>query len=116
MRVWGDSFGTAWGDSFGSAEAPVVVIDTHDGAGRDRRFRKRNERLRAQLEEAFASEFAEPAQQALAEFIAPQATDALARTPIERVDWPLVWMRYDEVVRRLEQAAEEDDEDVLLLS
>lgn len=114
--VWADGSWApeSWG---GAGDAPVVVIDTHDGADRDRRFRKRNERLRAQLEEAFDSQYGISAQQALAEFIVPQATDALAKPPIDRVDWQLVWKRYDEVVRRLEQAEreQEDEEDAILL-
>ena len=105
---------------FGSSTPPPIVVltDTHDGIKkRDAEYKKRQERLRGQLEAAF--ERGTPAQEALAEFIAPQRKDAAVAAPIERVDWNLVWKRYDEVVRRLEAAqAEQDDEDesILLLS
>ena len=104
----------------GTPPAPVAVIDTHDGVKkRDADYKKRQARLRDQLETAFDGQFGATAQEALAEFIAPQVVDSVALAPIERVDWNRVWQRYDEVVRRLEQAAlkaaEEDEEDSLLL-
>ena len=105
-------------NAFDFGSAVVVVVDTHDGEKQDRDFKKRHELLRAELEKAFEGRYGAPVQEELAEFIAPQITDSVARAPIERVDWNRVWQRYDEVVRRLEQAAlkaEEDEEDAFLL-
>ena len=107
---------------YGSGTPPPVVVveDTHDGVKRDRDFKERHRRLRATIEAAFESQFGTETQEALAEFIAPQVTDSVARAPAERVDWERIWQRYDEVVRKLEQLArereEDDDESFLLLS
>ena len=115
MRTWGTSWGEAWGNSWGSGLI-ADITDTHDGIKkRDAEHKKRLQRLREQLETAFDGQLGLPVQEALAEFIAPQVVDSAVVAPIDRVDWLLVWKRYDEVVRKLELAAEEDDEDALLL-
>lgn len=113
---------TVWADGVWFEGAVVVVIDpsvgTEERKRRDRSYRKRRKRLREQLEAAFNSEYGIVAEQALAEFIEPQKTDAVARPVIERFDFEGAWRRYEEVVARLERLArlaEEDDEESTLL-
>ena len=108
---------------YGSGAPPPVVIveDTHDGLKRDRDFKERHRRLRATIEAAFESPLGTETQEALAEFIAPQVADSIDRPAIDRIVWERVWKRYDEVVRRLEQAAlkaaaDDEDDTFLLLS
>ena len=103
---------------FGAAAPVVVVEDTHDGEKRDRDFKERHRRLRASIEAAFESQLGTETQEALAEFIAPQVADSIDRPAFERIVWERIWKRYDEVARRLEQLASEqeaDDEDSMLL-
>ena len=105
---------------FGAAAPVVVVEDTHDGYKRDRDFKERHRRLRASIEAAFESQLGTETQEALAEFIVPQVADSIDRSAFERIAWERVWKHYDEVARRLEQIAREqeadDEESMLLLS
>ena len=104
---------------YGAGVQPPVVVDTYVDDKHDRKYRKRREELRAELETAFNSEYGIVAEQELSEFIAPQVTDSVARPAMERVDFDLAWSRYEEVVDRLARIrarlAEEDEEDSILL-
>jgi hypothetical protein len=85
---------------------PVIVIDTHDGAEENRLYRQKRERLREQIRMALEGPMPESTPEIVREVIAEQ--------PVKPTDYrPIL----DEVLARIEsyEAAERDDEDVLLL-
>lgn len=54
--AWGDSWGSAWGDSWGEAGA-AVVIDVFADDRPQKRFKRRQERLREDLANAYNNVF-----------------------------------------------------------
>ena len=110
---------TVWADGVWR-EGVAVVTDTHDGFAEDEKHKKRKQRLHDELEKSFNSHFGIEAEEELSEFITPQVADSVVTAPIERVNWPLIWQRYTEVVQKLDKLAREreadDDETLLLLS
>lgn len=124
-------FGSAFfGGEFFAQSTPTVIIDTHDGFKKRRRseeeaeeFRKRGERLRADIVEAIDGKPAVEAQIAalpeIAPYVEPQLSDSQWKALTERIAYEQLLedaIALARVERIIAEAREEDDIEGMLLS